>query len=261
MPAAWATTPAYLCVFAFLCGVVGFRIGWRFHHRFALPLVQGVLAWTAFLLASRRLGPGWAAASVGAWALGTTVASVYVFLGRPEDTDARVMRAAEYRASMLAWLESGVGPEAHPLAMIRRHGREAIAYTVAATATANLASLVMGAVLLNTMNAYVATLLRAGKRTGRVLLLGWGLWSVVRVAAYVAIGAGASAPMLRLAGWRVDTKTAASLAIAGAAGLVLDVVLKLTISRPCMRALGAAVDLEAAKANRSLEAPLALHLD
>ena len=261
MPAAWALTPAYFLVFAFLCGVVGLRIGWRLNHRFALPLAQSVLGWMAFLLASRMVGLGWGAASVGAWAVGTTVTSVYLFLRRPKEVDERVTRAAEYRASMLAWLESGIGPEAHPGATVTQHLREAIGYAAAAIATANLASLVMGAFLLNTMNAYVATLLRAAKRTGRVLLLAWNLWSVVRVAAYIMIGAGASAPMLRLAGWRVDTKAATTLAIAGAAGVVLDLVLKLTLSRPWGRALKGAVDLEAAKANRSSEAPLALHLD
>ena len=106
MPASWALTPSYFLVFAFLCGVVGFRIGWRMKHRFALPLAQGFLGWLMFLLAWTTVGAGWSAASVGAWAIGTTVASVYVFLGHPKETDERVIRAAEYRVSMLAWLES-----------------------------------------------------------------------------------------------------------------------------------------------------------
>lgn len=261
MPATWALTPAYFLVFAFLCGVVGFRIGWRLNRRLALPLAQGIPGWLAFLLAWTILGAGWAAASVGAWALGTTLASVYVFLGRPKETDERVLRAEDYRASMLAWLESGEGFEARPLLTVKQHAREAVWYTAAAIATANLASIVLGAVLLNTMNAYVATLLRAAKRTGFVLLLAWSVWSVVRVAAYVMIGAGASAPMLRLAGRGADSKAASALAIAGAAGVVLDLVLKLALSRPYGRMLREAVDLEAAKGNRSAEASLALHLD
>ena len=38
----------------------------------------------AFLLAWSTVGPGWAAASVGAWALGTTGASVFVFMAMPD---------------------------------------------------------------------------------------------------------------------------------------------------------------------------------
>jgi hypothetical protein len=260
MRASWALTPPYVLVFAFLCGVVGFRIGWRL-GRLALPLVQGALGWLAFLLAWKIVGAAWAAASVGAWVVGTTAASVYVFLGNPRDTDERVFQAASYRASMLAWLETGRGPETRPLETAGKHLREAIGYTAAALATANYASLAMGAMLLNQMNAYVATLLRSAERTGRVLLLAWNVWSLVRVAAYVLIGAAAAAPLLRLTGGGVEVQVARILAVYGAIGLVVDLALKLALSRPCGRLIAAAIDLDAAKANRSTERPLDLHLD
>jgi hypothetical protein len=134
-------------------------------------------------------------------------------------------------------------------------------YTAAAIATANFASLAMGTVLLNEMNAYVATLLRAAKRTGIVLLLAWNVWSLVRVSAYVLIGAAAAAPVLRLSGLSADPTTVRALGWAGAIGVVVDVVLKLALSRPCGRVLAAAIDLPAAKANGSSDTPLSLHLD
>jgi hypothetical protein len=94
-----------------------------------------------------------------------------------------------------------------------------------------------------------------------VLLLAWNVWSLVRVASYVLIGAAAAAPLLRLTGGRVDVKAAGILAAYGAIGLVVDLVLKLALSRPCGRLIATAIDLEAAKANRPTERPLALHLD
>jgi hypothetical protein len=162
---------------------------------------------------------------------------------------------------MLDWLETGNGPEKRPAATAASHLHEVIWYTAAALATANFASLAMGAVLLNQMNAYVATLLRAATRAGIVLLLAWNLWSIVRVSAYVLIGAAAAAPVLRMAGWGVDTDAVRPLAVAGTIGVVVDLVLKLALSRPCGRALAAAIDVPAAKANGSSEVPLALHLD
>jgi len=261
MLASWTLTPPYFLAFGFLCGVAGFRVGWRIGNRVALPLAQSALGWAAFLLAWDVVGPAWAAASVGAWVVGTTSASVYVFLGHPRETDERVIRAAPYRASMLAWLETGSGPEKRPAATAASHLREAIWYTAAAIATANLASLAMGAILLNEMNAYVTTLLRAAKRTGTVLLLAWNVWSVVRVGAYVLIGAAAAAPLLRLSGWHVDAAAVRALALAGAVGVVVDLVLKLALSRPCGRLLALAIDLDAAKANRSSDVPLTLHID
>jgi len=261
MLASWTLAPPYFLVFGFLCGVAGFRVGWRVGNRVVLPLVQSALGWAAFLLAWDVVGPTWAAASVGMWVLGTTLASVYEFVGHPRETDERVIRAAPYRASMLAWLESGSGPEKHPTVTAASHLREVIWYTAAAIATANFVSLAMGAVLLNEMNAYVATLLRAAKRTGIVLLLAWNVWSVVRVSAYVLIGTAAAAPVLRLFGWSVDPATVRALGLAGAIGVVVDLVLKLALSRSCARALAAAIDLPAAKANGYSEAPLALHLN
>jgi hypothetical protein len=236
-------------------------VGWRFRRPAALVVAQSLFGWAAFLLAFALVGAAWAAAAVGLWALGTTLTSVYVFLGHPKEADAVVIRAASYRASMIAWLRTGVVPETHAAATLGRHTREAIWYTAAAMATANLASIAMGAVLLNYMNAYVATLLRARRRTGRVLLLAWNVWSLVRVAAYVMIGASASAPLLRFAGWRVNGPAVTVLAVGGGAGLLLDAVLKLGLSQRWGRALAEAVDLEAAAANRSSEAPLTLHLD
>jgi hypothetical protein len=261
MPERWALMPPYFLAFAFLCGAVGFRMGWRTGSRWALPVLQGALGWVAFVIAWSFVGAFWAAASAGAWALGVTLASIYVFLGHPRETDARVIRAKEYRKAMLVWLETGIGPEARPLATAAQHARELIWYVASAIFTANFASLVMGAVLLNYMNAYVATLLRAATRTLRVASLAWNVWSVVRVAAYLALGAAAAGPVLRLLGQPVTRPPLRVLAIAGAAGVVLDLVLKLALSRSCGRLLAASVDLAAARENRSSEAPQSLHLD
>jgi hypothetical protein len=261
MPGSWALSPPYFLLFGFLCGIAGFRVGWRIGTRVALPLTQAVLGWTAFLLAMRVVGVRWAAASVGAWALGSTVASIFEFVGHPSETDERVIRAAAYRASMLTWLQTGNGPERRPALTALQHLREAIWYSAAAVATANLGSVAMGAILLNYMNAYVATLLRAAKRTGAVVLLAWSVWSVVRVAAYVVIGAAAAAPLLRIAGWHVESRAVRGLALVGATGVVLDYVLKLALAKPYARALARAVDLDAAQANRSSESRLSLHLD
>ena len=261
MPAAWSLTPPYLLSFGFLCGVVGFRIGWRTRNRIVLPLLQGFFGWWAFLMAWSILSTAWAAATVAGWAVGTTVASVYVFYGRPAETDERVLRAIPYRVAMLEWLATGEGPERRPLATAVTHLRELIWYAAAAVLTANLASIVMGAVLLNYMNAYVATVLRAATRTWVVLLLAWNVWSVARVLSYVAIGAAAASPLLAMWGMRRGGDAAKALAVAGACGVFLDLVLKLALSRSCGRALAAAVDMEAARANRSSAKPLSLHLD
>ena len=123
MPATWATTPAYFLVFAFLCGAVGFRLGWRFHHRVALLAAQSAFGWMAFLLAWAMVGTGWAAVGQRVGARNDGHFGVRSFSATPAEADERVIRAAAYRASMLRWLESGEGPDAHPRAILLRHAR------------------------------------------------------------------------------------------------------------------------------------------
>ena len=236
-------------------------MGWRMKSRIALPVTQGLLGWVAYLAAWSFLGAWWAATAVGAWAAGTSAASVYVFFRSPADTDTRVLRAQSYRESMLDWLASGGRQESHPIQTLGRHGRELIWYAAAAVLTANLAAIVMGAILLNYMNAYVATIMRASTRPVRTVALAWNVWSVVRVAAYIAIGAAGGSVILRLLHFRVDEPTVRGLALGGVAGAAADVVLKLALSRPLGRALAASIDLVAARANRSAQPILALHLD
>ncbi|HZN55294.1 MAG TPA: hypothetical protein VFB67_08220 [Candidatus Polarisedimenticolaceae bacterium] len=261
MPASWTLSGPYFLVFAFLCGVAGFRVGWRLRGRFLLPVCQGLFGWMAFLAAWRFVGAAWAAGAVLAWALGTTLASVHAFLRHPREADERVLRARTYREGMLEWIETGRGPEQRPAATSASHARETIWYAAAAVLTANLASIGLGAVLLNYMNAYVATLLRAAVMPGRVLLLAWNVWSVTRVVAYVLLGAAAAGPMLRVFGWGADATVLRRLAIAAGAGLVLDLSLKLALSRRCAAALAASVDVQAARAGRSASHPLVLDLD
>ena len=260
VPASWSLTPQYFLALGFLSGAVGFRIGWRTARPAALPAAQALLGWGVFLLAWSIVGPAWAAASVGSWALGTSVAGIYEFARRPKDADARVARAASYRASMLEILATGRGPETRPGATLVHHLRETIYYLAAAVLTANLASLAMGAALLNFMNAYVATLLRAARSTGRVLAFAWPPWSLVRVASYVALGAAAASPLLGWAGMHRGGAEVRPLAIAGGCGLVVDTALKLALSRPWSRVLAAAVDLDAARENRSSEPLVSLDL-
>jgi hypothetical protein len=237
--------PLYFAVLGLLCGVVGFRLGWRSGLRPVLPLIQGLLGWVAFVAAWRGAGPGTAALAVGIWALGGTAVELWAFRGARDLVDRRVLGAARYRRQMLAWLTSGRGFAARPFATAWTHLVELAAYLAAALVTANFLSIVMGAVLLNKMNAWVVALLGAARRPWTVRLLGWNVWSVVRVAAYVALGSACAAPLAARFGMPAPGSAIEALAWAGGAGVVADLALKLLLSGPCGRALSAAIDPEA----------------
>jgi hypothetical protein len=241
-------SPVYFLLFGAICGAVGFRFGWRGRHRTVLPLVQGALGFLAFAVAWRSGGVLMATLTVGGWAVGGTLAGLAAFRRDPASVDERVLRARPYREEMLEWLRSGRGPESRPLATARRHLWELALYLVAATASANFLALVMGAVLLNYMNAYVARLLDAARQPATAGLLAWNVWSVIRVAAYIVLGSACASPLAGIAGFPADPAAVRVLLIAGGAGVIIDLLLKLALSRPLGRRLAAAVDLERAAA-------------
>ena len=74
--------------------------------------------------------------------------------------------------------------------------------------------------------------------------MAWNSWSVVRVLAYVVLGAACAAPLAGLLGYPADPLEIRRLLQLGGIGVALDLVLKLLLSRPCGRLLAAAVDLE-----------------
>jgi hypothetical protein len=238
----------YVLVLGVLCGWMGFRLGWRAAHRIVLPVLEGGMGFLAFLYAWTLFGPLSAAMAVMGWAVGTSLPAVATFRRHPATVDARVLRAASYRGEMLAWLRSGVGPEAFPRRTALAHLRELAAYLLAAAATANAGALVLGAVLLNYMNAYVARLLGAARRPWTVRLLAWNVWSLVRVLGYVLLGVAAAAPVLRWTGRPGDPAEIRALALTGAFAVMLDLLLKLLLSPSAGRRLAAAVDLDAAAA-------------
>jgi hypothetical protein len=235
--------PLYFGVVGTLCGVLGFRLGWRSGSRFALPLLQGLFGFFAFAIAWRVVGAIFGVLAVGGWAIGTTLYSIHLFKKQRDRIDERVLRARAYRESMFAWLRSGRGPESQPLITARTHLMELLLYLAAATLTANLLSIVMGAILLNHMNAYVSVLLLSARRKWTVRLLAWNSWSVVRVGAYIMLGSASAAPLAGWFGYPASLTRVRWLLYMGGIGVVLDLVLKLLLSRSCGRLLAGAVEL------------------
>lgn len=246
---------SYVLLLGLLCGWMGFRLGWRSGNRIVLPLLQGGMGFLAFLYAWTFVSPFAASLAVGGWAIGTTLPAIATFRRHPVETDARVIRAPAYRAEMLRWLSTGIGPETQPRRTALAHLRELAVYLVAAAATANAGGMALGAVLLNYMNAYVARLLTAARRPWTVRLLAWNVWSLVRVAGYVVLGTACAAPLLRLSGKPGDPGEIRALALAGAVAVLLDLLLKLLLSPVAGPRLAAAVDLERAAADAAPSVP------
>ena len=172
-------TPAYFLFLGLICGLFGSRMGWRLGQRHLFALIQGLLGFLAFAGAWRVTGPGAAALALGGWAVGVTTFDLFAFRGRQETVDRLVLKA---------WAQ---GPASRPLRAVVAHLRRVVVFVFLASLTANLASIVFGALMLNAMNAWVAGLWgRAGDQQV-VRLLGLSAY-LLRVVAYILLGTAAA---------------------------------------------------------------------
>jgi len=222
--------PAYPLLLGALSGVLGTRIGWRLRHRFALPAVQATLGALAFVLGWQAGGAIAGAVAVAAWAVGTSLAAISAFRTAAGEIGTRVLAASAYAASMRGWLESGGPLGSSPGAIVRAHVRELAAYLAAAFLTGNLLSIAMGAVLLNSMNAWFVGLLGAAGDRRTVWFLGWPCWSIARVLAYVVLGSACAQPVATWLGRPAPVDDVRWLVEVGLLGVLLDVVLKIMLS-------------------------------
>jgi hypothetical protein len=233
-------SPLYAAALGALCGLVGSRLGWRSRSRLALPGIQAAMGLLAFIVLWRARGATLAALSVVGWALAVTAFGLFAFGRDPARTDRQVLRAVAYRYEMLAGLLHGP-PSARQL--LRAHLRELTLFLVAAWVSANVMGLVLGAVLLNAMNAWVVRAMAAALPGARPALLVWPVWSIARVLGYIALGAAAAAPLLGRLGMPATQGEATALWVFGGTAIIADLALKLTFSKRHARALGASIDV------------------
>jgi hypothetical protein len=196
--------------------------------RLALPLLAAIAGYFPFLLeAQESLLRGFLVLLF--W---TLVLSILVlrFSIRSTDTMAPLIwRSREYTESMMRWVETGQLPEGRPINVILFHLKQTAIYCVVAALSANFFALVLGAALLNYMNFYVATFIRDSGYKPQVLFVAWNPWSVIRVIGFLYLGVIVSTPALWLlipVPWRLRF----SLLVPGIVCILLDVVLKITMS-------------------------------
>ncbi len=197
--------------------------------RLALPVLTAIAGYFPFLLeAQYSLLRGFL---ILLW--WTIVLSITIFrlsLKRPDQMVSVIWRGREYTENMFRWIETGDLPEGSAGHVFFFHLKQTLIYCVLALFSANFLALILGSALLNYMNFYVASLARRSSHPGKALWMGWNPWSVIRVIAFLYLGIAAGTPALWLiipVPWKLNF----SLFIPGLVGLVLDLVLKITLSR------------------------------
>lgn len=166
------------------------------------------------------------------WALTLAACGTVCFAIWPADPGPLVLHGPEYRDEMLHWIRTGEGTEGDVRLFLPQHVLHLAAFLVLSLLTGSAVSMAMGAVLMNYMAYYVASLARAGVPAVTVLLLGWQPWAIARVAAFCAFGTVLAEPVLaRVLGYpRPPLRAWRGVLAAAALGILSDWILKASLA-------------------------------
>jgi hypothetical protein len=212
--------------------IVSYPLGLWLGNRWLLPVLNTIPAYVTMLVLLRRGRRGRAVAATLLWAATLAVAGTLFFRFWPEAPDALVFNGPRYRDEMFHWIRTGAGSEGSLRLFLPQHLLHLVVFVALCLATASAASIFMGALLMNYMDFYVASLARAGVPGWAATLLGWQPWAICRVAAFCILGVVLSEPLLsRLAPYRYEGLRGARRFIAvAAAGILADWVLKTALA-------------------------------
>ena len=198
--------------------------------RWCLPFLAALLVYPPF--AERvRSGDSIAAWRLGmAWAVALSAGVLTLTLVRPEWAAAGIVNGTAYRDEMLAWIDTGVGRESDWRAFLPQHARHLAAFLVLTIVSGGYLGLALGAALLGYMNFFVASYADLTTNPALGVVIAWVPWSILRVMAFVLLGALFAAPLLRSTGadeprwaFRAPQRRLLWLALSGLLG---DVLLK-----------------------------------
>lgn len=211
-----------------LATLASYPVGLAIGHPWLLPALNTVPAYLTMVALLRRGERRAAVIAMLVWALALAVGGTVGFALWPRPVDAVVLNGPAYREEMFAWILTGIGRESQPSRFLPQHLGHLGGFVVASLATASALSITMGAVLMNFMSFYVASLARAGVPGWAVVLLGWQPWAICRVGAFCTLGVVLSEPVLaRVLKYPYDGLGAARpYLLAAAGGILADWILK-----------------------------------
>jgi hypothetical protein len=210
-----------------LAAVVSYPLGLALGVPWLLPILNAAPAYAAMVILLRRGELRRAVIVMLVWAAALAVTGTLTFAAWPQPPGALILHGPEYREEMFAWIRTGAGTEGSPRAFIPQHALHLGAFVALSLLTASALSITMGAVLMNYMDFYVASLARAGAPTWAVVFFGWQPWAMARVAAFSTLGVVLAQPLLkRIAPGAASPRASRPFVIAAAALLLADVLLK-----------------------------------
>jgi hypothetical protein len=215
--------------------------------RWALPVWAPLTVYPAFVARVRRgdYEAAWQLAM--AWAALLSLGVVALVELWPQVAAAGVLHGEPYREEMFGWIATGVAPENDWRQFLPMHLEHLAVFLLLTWASAGYLGLALGAALVGYMSYFVGSFAVASGHPVLGAAAAWVPWSVLRVFAFVLLGAVFSRPLLVRSPWPFTRKEYRLIALA-AAGLVADVLVKAALApsyglwlRQMVRGLAAAL--------------------
>ncbi len=201
-----------------------------------LPLVAPLTLYPAF---QSRLKAGdvrgaWQAGM--AWAILLSLGVIALTQMAPEAAARGILNGEPYRHEMFRWISTGLGPENSPRQFLPIHLLHLSLFALLTWISAGYLGLVLGAALVGYMSYFVGAYAAASHHPLLGSIVAWVPWSVIRVAAFVLLGALLARPLLLRRLWPFEREELRLFALAGA-GIAADLLLKTLVAPSYGRAL------------------------
>jgi len=195
--------------------------------RWALPLIAPLTLWLAFRERVEARDYRRACALGLAWAALLSAGVILLVLYLPEVARGGILHGEDYRREMFGWVATGIAPENDPRAFLPQHLLHLALFVVLTWVSGGYLGLVMGAALVGYMSCFVGSYAAASGHPLLGSFAAWVPWSVVRVAAFVLLGALFARPLPARRVWPFE-RAEVRLMLLALAGLLTDVVIKAT---------------------------------
>jgi hypothetical protein len=193
--------------------------------RWVLPLVAPLPLWFAFRerVRSRDYLGAWALGM--AWAVLLSAGVILLVRWWPDAARAGILHGEDYRREMFGWITTGIAPENDPRIFIPQHLLHLTVFLILTWASGGYLGLVLGALLVAYMSYFVGSYAAASGHPLAGSFLAWVPWSVVRVCAFVLLGALFSRPLMERRAWPFE-RWEVRLMLLALAGIVVDILVK-----------------------------------
>lgn len=193
--------------------------------KWALPLAAPLTLWFAFRERVKE-GDFYRAWILGiAWAFFLSLGVIVLVLWLPEAAKAGILHGEPYRQEMFGWIATGEAPENHPSVFIPQHLLHLAIFLLLTYASGGYLGLALGAALVAYMSYFVGSYAAASGHPFLGSVAAWVPWSVLRVCAFVLLGALFSRPLLVRRLWPFGRREYRLMALAFS-GILADIVIK-----------------------------------